>query len=97
MDARGSCRRGSGAGSSAQRERLLDFDELIVIARRGEFQLELTAEGPGDALEGVPTRRANVEPFFEARDRGLACPDPSRRLGLGEAGTGAHPPDATAT
>lgn len=93
MGARESCPAGSGAVLSVQAEWLLDFDELIVIARRGELQLELAAECPGDALERVPTRRADVEPFFKARDGGLACPDPSRQLGLGEAGAHAHAPD----
>jgi hypothetical protein len=93
MGARGSCARGSGAVLSLEAERLLDFDEPIVIARRGELQLELTAECPGDALERVPTRRPDIEPFLEARDGRLARPDPSRQLGLGEAGAHAHAPD----
>jgi len=50
MGARGSCGRGSFALLSVQAEWLLDFDELIVVARRGEPQLQLTAECPGDAL-----------------------------------------------
>jgi hypothetical protein len=93
MSARGSCRSGSGAVLSVQAYWLLDFDELIVVTRRSELQLQLTPERPGNALERVPTRRADVEAFLEARDGGLAGPDPTRELGLGEAGAHAHAPD----
>src|SRR2546422_1733137 len=93
MSARRSCCSGSRAVLSVEADRLLDFDELAVIARRGELQLQLTTERPGDALERVPTRRADVEPFFKARDRGLAGSDPTRELGLGKSGAHEHSPD----
>jgi len=37
MRARGSCRSGTGAVLSVQADWLLDFDELIVVARRSSF------------------------------------------------------------
>src|SRR5438067_3692765 len=76
------CSGSARAVSRVGTRRLLHLNEAVVASRRGKLELQLTSERPRDALERVPTRRADIETLFKTCDGRLARPDSSCELGL---------------